>query len=222
MRNVSRLSVLTTSLCCLVATTSLSFGQTGLVDFDSPTYAVNEQAAYRTVNVRRTGGSAGTISVNYATADGTASAATDYSATSGTLVFADGETEKVISVQISNEVTPVVETAETFSLTLTGAQVGTNATTVFTINDSPVIGTIAAQTTPIGTATAAIPFTVADPETAAADLTVEAFSTNPVLLPASGIVVGGSDGSRTITLTPAAGLSGSAPVTVLVTDAGVR
>lgn len=220
MRNVSRLSVLTTSLCCLVATTSLSFGQTGLVDFDSPTYAVNEQAAYRTVNVRRTGGSAGTISVNYATADGTASAATDYSATSGTLVFADGETEKVISVQISNEVTPVVETAETFSLTLTGAQVGTNATTVFTINDSPVIGTIAAQTTPIGTATAAIPFTVADPETAAADLTVEAFSTNPVLLPASGIVVGGSDGSRTITLTPAAGLSGSAPVTVLVTDAG--
>jgi len=221
----SRLPALLLGFFCLAATSAFSFGQTGLVDFDSPTCAVNEQAAYRTVNVRRTGGSAGTVSVNYATADGTATASTlvplvtgDYIATTGTLVFADGETEKFITVQIANDTT--VETAEIFSLTLTGPQVGGTATTVFTINDTPTIGTFTTPTTPIGTATAPIAFTIADPETAAADLTVTAFTTNPTLLPPSGIVLGGSGGGRTITLTPAAGLAGIAPVTILVTDAG--
>ena len=196
----------------------MSHGQSiGTVNLESAAITVNEQASYHTVKVLRTGGSSGAISVNYVTADGIASSASDYVTTSGALVFANGETEKVISVQISND--NAVESAETFSLTLAGPQVGSTATTVFTINDTPVIGTIAAQATAIATPTSEIAFTIADPETAAENLSVTATTTNPVLLPPSGIVLGGSGANRTITLSPAAGLAGSAPVTLRVTDA---
>jgi hypothetical protein len=40
------------------------------------------------------------VSVNYATADGTATAGTDYVATAGTLTFAPGETTKTIRVEV--------------------------------------------------------------------------------------------------------------------------
>lgn len=198
---------------------SVSYGQAlGTVSLETSASTVNEQAAYQTIKVLRTGGSNGSISANYATSDGTASSTSDYVSTSGSLVFTDGETEKVISVQISNDTT--TEAAETFTLTLSGPQVSGNSATVFTINDTPTISTIPAQTTTVATPAAPIAFTIADPETAAADLTVSATSTNPVLLPTSGIVLGGSDSNRTLTLTPAADRVGSAPVTLLVTDEG--
>ncbi len=213
-------------LCLFV--TSFALGQNaGLVEFESSSHAVNEQASFKTVTVRRMGGSAGSLTLNYATVDGTALASTlvpvvtgDYIATSGTLIFGDGETEKVITVQICNDST--VEPSETFSLHLNAAEpiLGPNAATVFTINDSPTIGALAAQTTTIGTATSPIAFTISDSETAVGELLVSALTTNPVLLPPSGIVLGGSDANRTVTLTPAASISGSAPVTLLVTDAG--
>ena len=45
----------------------------------------------------------GTVTVDYATADGTATAGSDYTATSGTLTFAAGETEKAISVPVLDD-----------------------------------------------------------------------------------------------------------------------
>lgn len=42
----------------------------GQVGFESDSIAVNEQAAYRTVLVKRAGGSDGVVSVNHSTADG--------------------------------------------------------------------------------------------------------------------------------------------------------
>ena len=44
--------------------------------------------------------SASTVSVDYATSDGTATAGEDYTATSGTLTFAAGETAKTVSVPV--------------------------------------------------------------------------------------------------------------------------
>jgi len=59
------------------------------------------------------------ISVNYATADGTALAGTDYTQTSGTLVFAPGVTLETINVPITSVLTG--GPTKTFTLNLSGA-----------------------------------------------------------------------------------------------------
>ena len=58
----------------------------------------------------------GTVSVDYATADGSATAGEDYTATSGTLTFNAGETTKTVSVPLLDDV--VNDGGETFTLTL--------------------------------------------------------------------------------------------------------
>jgi ribosomal protein L35AE/L33A len=72
-------------------------------------------------------------SVNYAAADGTATAPTDYAATSGTVHFAAGETTKQVTVIVHGDT--LDETNETFTLNLSNA---TNAT----IADGTGVGTI--------------------------------------------------------------------------------
>ena len=59
--------------------------------------------AYATVPVARSGCMQGTLSVAYATLDGTARAASDYKAISGTLTFLPGETTKEVKVQIIDD-----------------------------------------------------------------------------------------------------------------------
>jgi hypothetical protein len=75
------------------------------------------------------------------------------------------------------------------------------------------------QTTAEGAAKG-VSFTVGDAQTAAGDLTVTVASSNPTLLPNGALALGGSGADRTLTLTPAAGQSGTATVTVTVADAG--
>ena len=58
----------------------------------------------------------GTVTVDYATSDGTATAGSDYTATSGTLTFAAGETEKTVSVPVLDDAHD--EGSETLTLTL--------------------------------------------------------------------------------------------------------
>jgi hypothetical protein len=92
------------------------------------------------------------------------------------------------------------------------------ALTVGAANSPPTISDVPGQLTPQDTTLGPIPFTVGDAETPAASLTVTAASSNPGLLPLSGIVLGGAGASRTVTLTPAAGQSGTATVTLNVSD----
>lgn len=93
-----------------------------------------------------------------------------------------------------------------------------SATFSSTTNTPPTISTIADQSVVSGTATAAIPFTVGDAETAAGALAVSGASSDTALVPVSNIVFGGADATRTVTVTPAAGLAGSATITVTVRD----
>jgi hypothetical protein len=74
-----------------------------------------------------------TVTVNYATADGTATAGSDYSAASGSVIFDPGQTSKPVSVTVNGDTT--FEASETFNVNLSGA---TNAT----IADSQGVGTI--------------------------------------------------------------------------------
>ncbi len=67
--------------------------------------------------------SGSTVTVDFATADGSATAPADYGATSGTVTFAPGEVAKQIIVSIVGET--IVETNETFSVNLSNP---TNAT----------------------------------------------------------------------------------------------
>ena len=77
--------------------------------------------------------SSGTVTVNYATADGTATAGEDYTANSGTLTFAPGETEKTVSVAIIDDT--VEDSGETFTLVLSDPLGGS-------LGDTEATGTI--------------------------------------------------------------------------------
>ncbi len=85
-------------------------------------------------------------------------------------------------------------------------------------NTAPVISSSANQFTLPSTPTGALAFTVSDAETYAANLTLSGASSNLSLLPVSGISFGGSGGSRTATLSPAAGQTGTTTVTLTVSD----
>lgn len=74
-----------------------------------------------------------TVTVNYATANDTATAGSDYTARSGTLTFAPGQTSLSVSVPVIGNTTP--EATERFKVNLSTA---VNAT----IADSQAIGTI--------------------------------------------------------------------------------
>lgn len=76
------------------------------------------------------------MTVNYATSDGTALAASDYTATNGTLTIPVGATSGTVTVPVSGDT--VIEPDETFTLTLTApanATLTTGSITGTIIND---------------------------------------------------------------------------------------
>ncbi len=88
-------------------------------------------------SVSLSGAATGTVTVDYATSDGTAAAGQDYTSASGTLTFAAGETSKTVSVAALAD--RVLDDGETLSLTLSnasGAAIGTGTATG-TIVDVP-------------------------------------------------------------------------------------
>lgn len=84
--------------------------------------------------VTRGGSTGSSVSVNYATSNGTATAGSDYTANSGTLTFASGEITKTVSVSTTDDA--ISESAETVNMTLSGATGGA------TISDPTGVGTI--------------------------------------------------------------------------------
>ena len=74
----------------------------GEFNFAASGYAVDEKGGSLNVTMLRAGGSAGTVTVNYATTNGTAQSGSEYSNTTGTLTFAAGETSKSFTVPVLN------------------------------------------------------------------------------------------------------------------------
>jgi hypothetical protein len=102
------------------------------------TASVGEGAGSLTLAVARSGNNAGAVSVAYATANGTAASGSDYTATSGTLTWADGATgSQNIAIPIIDDL--ATEGSQTFTLTLSGltgiADLGI-ASTAVTITDN--------------------------------------------------------------------------------------
>ena len=113
--------------------------------FDAPTLSVNEAGPNVTLNVTRTGSLNTAANVTFSTTAGTAAAVTRFTATTGTLTFAAGESVKPItigSVAAPAPHIPVVNDAiiqgpQTFSVGLSsptgGGQLGSPATSTITI-----------------------------------------------------------------------------------------
>src|SRR5438270_1510802 len=127
-------------------------------------FTVSEGAGNVIITVNRTNGALGAASVNYATADRSATAGSDYTATSGTLAFADGETSKAFTVPIIDDAIP--EGNEFFVVALSaptnGAIIGNPqaATVTITDDDLPLISIADAQLIEGNSGTANMLFTV--------------------------------------------------------------
>ncbi len=73
----------------------------GSVEFTTPSYSVKKYGGYAVIPVIRTGGSAGTLTVDFSTADNTALNGTDYTATNGMLTFTNGQVFQSFQVPIT-------------------------------------------------------------------------------------------------------------------------
>jgi chitinase len=87
----------------------------------------NAGATPLTFTVRLAAAATSTVTVNYATASGSAVAGSDFTAASGTLAFAPGETSKTVVVDVIGDT--AVESNETFTLVLSGASANARITT---------------------------------------------------------------------------------------------
>ncbi|MGI9211468.1 MAG: Calx-beta domain-containing protein, partial [Methylococcaceae bacterium] len=76
----------------------------------------NDNSGLASLSVSLSVASSQTVTVNYATQDGTALADSDYTATRGVLTFAAGETQKTVSIPILGDTQ--VESQESFNLVL--------------------------------------------------------------------------------------------------------
>ena len=86
------------------------------VHFSASTYTVTENAGPAVITITRTGGSAGTATVQFATSNGTATAGSDYTAVTQAVTFNSGETSKNVNVPITDDL--LNEPDETVNLTL--------------------------------------------------------------------------------------------------------
>ena len=110
----------------------------GALSFSSPAFSVLENAGSATIEVRRTDGSDGAVSVAYAVTGGTAVDGTDYHSVSGVLSWNDGDAaSKTFTVPVFDNA--VVNDSKTVIITLAsptgGSLVGTNILTTLTIYD---------------------------------------------------------------------------------------
>ena len=124
----------------------------GILAFSNQTSSIFEDEAPALVNVSRVNGSSGYVSISCSTADGTASAGSDYTAVSNQiLAWSDGETnDKYCSIPIIED--RLEENDETVILTLSnptgGATSGSPTTAELTIHDND--RSFSLQTTFIG------------------------------------------------------------------------
>lgn len=110
----------------------------GVLEFVQSATTVSEGIGKVTITVIRGGGTQGAVSVDYSTADGTATEGPDYRFASGTLTFADGEYAKTFTVQIIDDF--VAEHTESILLNLSNATGGAllrpNSTATLNILDN--------------------------------------------------------------------------------------
>ena len=107
----------------------------GMIVLDSAIFSVSEAGGTVTLTVKRTGGTTGAVAVSWATANGTAASGTNYTGSTGTRTWVDGDaTDKLIVVAILDA---DAYGSRDFTLTLSsptgGATLGTPSAATITI-----------------------------------------------------------------------------------------
>lgn len=134
------------------ATLTINDNDVPSVSFASATYSIPEgDPSATTIYINLSEAGYSTITVNYATSDGSATAGSDYTAASGTLTYNVGETQRTITNLPVIDDSTVECGGETVTLTLSNpsnATLSTPSSTVFTIEDNdgtpPTVSTSAA------------------------------------------------------------------------------
>lgn len=132
----------------------------GTLQFNSDTYSATEGTDPTvTITVTRISGSSGAVSVSYATSNDTALDPSDYTATSGTLNWADGDsTAKTFAVTIVDDSDP--ESSESFNVTLSNVQTATLGTpssaTVSITDDDDITAPAVSLADPLNSARGAL------------------------------------------------------------------
>ena len=215
-----------------------SVGSVGQINFDNPTYSVNENGGSKIITVNRTGGADGKVTVNYSTTNGTATSGSDYTSKTGSLTFGDLETSKTIVVPIIDDA--AIEGNETMTISLSSAApanianyllsresasrhlIPSGASAVLTIvdieNSLPTISSLNPVTVNEDSPVGPISFTIGDSETPVSNLVVTAVSSNKVLVPDANISLAGTGSSRTVTLTPISNQFGTTTISITVAD----
>ena len=132
--------------------------QAGGVRFTQASYEENEDTGNVTIEVERVNGTAGTLTVQYSTVDGSATQPDDYTAASGTITFAPGQLSESFTVSVNDDAKD--EENETFVVALSNASAGatieTPSSAALTIVDNdlpPPPPTATVSPTPAPTAT---------------------------------------------------------------------
>jgi Calx-beta domain-containing protein len=111
-----------------------------VMQFNASTYNVNEGMTFRTITVTRMGNLSGPATIDYTTADVTASQRTDYTAAVGTLRFGVNESSKSFDVLITEDIK--LEGTETLTVTISNgtgqALLGNPSTASVVIADDPI------------------------------------------------------------------------------------
>jgi len=122
-------------------------GDAGTFEFSSSTFSGKEDSGAIAVTITRLGGMSGKVTIEYNTADDTATAPEDYAASGGCITFEDGETSQTVMVPVKND-TVFESPDETFTVLLSNAtngallnDAGANASA--TVRDDGDAGTFA-------------------------------------------------------------------------------
>lgn len=114
------------------------------LEFSSASYSATENGGQATITVKRSGSAVWPVSVSYATANGTASAGSDYTAATGTLSWKAGDkADKTFVVALLDD--QAVESAETVTLKLSApktAKLGAISSATLNIADNDVANTL--------------------------------------------------------------------------------
>ncbi len=175
----------------------------------------NSGTTTATFTVSLSAASGQTVSVSYATANGTATAGSDYVASSGTLTFSPGVTARSVAVTVNGDT--AVESDETFSVGLsspTNASIARGTGTGTIVNDDVVV-TVGPASLPAATAGTAYSQTLS----ASGGTPSYSFAVTAGALPAgltlssAGVLSGIPTASGTFNITATATDSGSSPTT---------